>query len=141
MYGTLSSIAIAFIATALLVVMVDQMTRIIKEVLPFPARVEAVITYIVLCGIASVVCWQGDFDLFRYLNFSWQYPWEGWLLTGALIAGGSSLLVKQFKVVGLIPSIISGTASMFGYGGSNAVTADPAVTKTEISNEELNQSD
>lgn len=126
MYGTLSSIAIAFIATALLVVMVDQMTRIIKEVLPFPAKVEAVITYIVLCGIASVVCWQGDFDLFRYLDFTWQYQWEGWLLTGALIAGGSSLLVKQFKVVGLIPSIISGTASMFGYGG-NSSAADTTI--------------
>lgn len=126
MYGTLSSIAIAFIATALLVVMVDQMTRIIKEILPFPPRVEAVITYFVLTGIASVVCWQGDFDLFRYLNFSWQYPWEGWLLTGALIAGGSSLLVKQFKVVGLIPSIISGTASMLGYGG-NSSAADTTI--------------
>lgn len=140
MYGTLSSIAIAFIATALLVVMVDQMTRIIKEVLPFPARVESVITYIVLCGIASAVCWQGDFDLFRYLDFTWQHEWEGWMLTGALIAGGSSLLVKQFHVVGLIPSIISGTASMFGYG-SNAVNTASADTKTEISNEELNQSD
>jgi len=129
MYGTLSGIAIAFIATALLVVMVDQMTRIIKEVLPFPPRVEAVITYLVLCGIASVVCWQGDFDLFTYLNFSWRYPWEGWVLTGALIAGGSSLLVKQFKVVGLIPSIISGVSSMFGLGGNytdtNTETSPP----------------
>lgn len=139
MYGTLSSIAIAFIATALLVVMVDQMTRIIKEVLPFPAKVEAVITYIVLCGIASVVCWQGDFDLFRYLDFAWQYQWEGWILTGTLIAGGSSLLVKQFKVIGLIPSIISGTAAMFGYGGSYSDTV-PTITDTKISAEELNQS-
>ena len=68
MYGALSNIAIAFIATALLVVMVDQMTRIIKErYCLFPQSGESVITYI--CGIASVVCWQGDFDLFRYLNF------------------------------------------------------------------------
>jgi hypothetical protein len=125
MYGTLSNIAIAFIAAALLVVMVDQMTRIIKEILPFPPKVEAVITYFVLSGIASVVCWQGDFDLFRYLNFTWQYPQEGYALTGALIAGGSSLLVKQFKVVGLIPSIISGTASMFGYGSNS--TADTTI--------------
>lgn len=126
MYGTLSGIAIAFIATALLVVMVDQMTRIIKAVLPFPAKVESVITYLVLCGIASVVCWQGDFDLFTYLNFTWQYPWEGWVLTGALIAGGSSLLVKQFHVVGLIPSIVSGVSSMFGLGsyGNTTTTSD-----------------
>ena len=41
-YGTLSSIAVAFIATALLVVMVDQITRIIKAILPFPDKVEAV---------------------------------------------------------------------------------------------------
>lgn len=137
MYGTLSNIAIAFIATALLVVMVDQMTKIIKEILPFPPKVETVITYLVLCGIATVVCWQGDFDMFRCLNFNWQYPWEGWLLTGTLIAGGSSLLVKQFKVAGLIPAIISGTASMFGYGGNNT-DVDPAATLTE---EELSQSD
>jgi len=125
MYGTLSAIAIAFIATALLVVMVDQMTRIIKEILPFPPKVESVITYIVLSGIASAVCWQGDFDLFRYLNFNWQHQEEGWILTGLLIAGGSSLLAKQFKVVGLIPSIISGTASMFGYGSNS--TADTTI--------------
>jgi hypothetical protein len=127
-YGTLSSIAVAFIATALLVVMVDQMTRIIKAILPFPDKVESVITYIVLTGIASVVCWQGDFDLFRYLDFTWQYPWEGWLLTGTLIAGGSSLLVKQFRVVGLIPSVISGVASMFGYGGYGGGTDTETTT-------------
>lgn len=124
MYGSLGSLAVAFIATALLVVMVDQMTRMIKEVLPFPAKVEAVITYIILCGISSVVCWQGDFDLFRYLNFTWQHPWEGWVLTGTLIAGGSSLLVKQFKVVGLIPSIISGVSSVFGLGSYGSTTPD-----------------
>ena len=136
-YSTLSNIAIAFIATALLVVMVDQMTKIIKEILPFPPKVESVITYIVLSGIASTVCWQGDFDLFRYLNFTWQYPQEGWILTGILIAGGSSLLVKQFKVVGLIPSIISGVASMFGYGNN----IDPTQVKSDITPEELSQSD
>ena len=134
MYGVgVGDIAVAFIATALLVVMVDQMTRIIKGILPFPSKVESVITYIVLTGIASVVCWQGDFDLFRYLHFSWQYPWEGWLLTGTLIAGGSSLLVQQFKVVGLIPSVISGVASMFGYGGgySASTTTDDATVESE----------
>lgn len=131
MYSSFGSIAVAFIATALLVVMVDQMTRIIKEILPFPAKVEAVITYIILCGIASVVCWQGDFDLFRYLNFTWQYPWEGWVLTGALIAGGSSLLVKQFRVVGLIPSIISGVSSIFGFGSYGDTTPDGDASESE----------
>jgi len=131
MYGTLSGIAVAFIATALLVVMVDQMTRIIKEILPFPARVESVITYLVLSGIASVVCWQGDFDLFGYLDFTWQYPWEGWVLTGALIAGGSSLLVQQFKVVGLIPSVISGVASMFGYGTGETTSSDTTAENSD----------
>jgi hypothetical protein len=140
MYGTLSNIAIAFIATALLVVMVDQMTRIIKEILPFPPKVESVITYIVLSTIASAVCWQGDFDLFRYLNFNWQYPEEGWILTGILIAGGSSLLVKQFKVVGLIPSIISGVQGMFGYGGGYN-NIDQSETKPDITPAEIDQHD
>lgn len=131
-YGTLSSIAVAFIATALLVVMVDQITRIIKAILPFPDKVEAVISYVVLCAIASVICWQGDFDLFRYLDFTWQYEWEGWILTGTLIAGGSSLLVKQFKVIGLIPSIISGTAAMFGWGSGTTNIDDADENKPPI---------
>lgn len=120
MYGTLSEIAIAFIAAALLTVMVDQITYIIKEILPFPAKVESFITYVVLCGIASAVCWQGHFDLFTKLNFSWRYTWEGYLLTGAMIAGGSSLLSKQFRVAGLIPTVISGVTSYFGWGSSNS---------------------
>ena len=130
MYGTLSSITLAFIAVALLVVMVDQITKVLEGIMkqiPFlPDTFEWTIAYIILLGIASAVCWQGHFDLFTYLNFNWHYRWEGYLLTGALVAGGSSLLIKQFKVVGLIPSVISGVSSMFGYGGTTTdTTATP----------------
>ena len=122
MYGTLSNIAMAFIAVALLAVMVDQFTRVLQAVMAWipylPDQFELPIAYIILVGIASAICWQGRFDLFTLLGFDWwQYPELGWVLTGCIIAGGSSLLGKQFRMVGLIPGIISGVASMFGYGG------------------------
>ncbi len=127
MYGTLSDIAIAFIAVALLAVMVDQLTRVLQAIMKWipylPDQFELPIAYIILVGIASAVCWQGHFDLFSYLKFDWwQHRWLGWLLTGSIIAGGSSLLGKQFRVVGLIPSIISGVASMLGWGSSSSTT-------------------
>ena len=53
------------------------------------------------------------------------------LLTGCIIAGGSSLLGKQFRMVGLIPGIISGVASMFGYGGGTDIQGTTAVTVAE----------
>ena len=138
MYGSLSNIAIAFIACALLVVMVDQITKVLEGIMkriPFlPDAFEWTIAYAILFGIASVVCWQGRFDLFRYLNFTWHYNWEGYVLTGALIAGGSSLLVKQFKVIGLIPSIVSGVSSMFGYGSTDS-TETTGTTSPEQSQE------
>ena len=141
MYGTLSNIAIAFIAVALLAVMVDQFTRVLHAILPFPPKYETPLIYFILVSIASAVCWQGHFDLFTLLGFEWwQYPELGWLLTGCIIAGGSSLLGKQFRMVGLIPGIISGVASMFGYGGDVAAPTNFDTT-TEINQEELNQSD
>jgi hypothetical protein len=141
MYSALSSIALAFIAVALLAVMVDHLTRVLQAILPFPSKFETPLIYIFLVTVASMICWQGRFDLFTLLGFTWSsYPELGWVLTGCIIAGGSSLLGKQFHMVGLIPSIISGIQGMFGYGG-NVINADPAETKTDIPPEELNQSD
>lgn len=122
MYGTLSNIALAFIAVALLVVMVDQLTRVLQEILPFPQKYELPLIYVILVSIASVICWQGRFDLFAQLGFEWQHSELGWLLTGSIIAGGSSLLGKQFRMVGLIPGIVSGMASMFGWGSNSSTT-------------------
>lgn len=137
MYGVLTDLAIAFIATALLTVMVDQITKVLEGMMQkisfLPDAIEWTMAYLLLWGMATAVCWQGRFDLFEELNFHWRYKWEGYLLTGALIAGGSSLLTKQFKIVGLIPGIVSGMASLFGYS-----TPVPP----EIQNDsEINQSD
>jgi hypothetical protein len=133
-YG-LTDIALAFIAVALLAVMVDQLTRVLEAVMervPYlPDQFELPIAYIILVGIASAVCWQGHFDLFKLLGFDWQYKELGWLLTGCIIAGGSSLLGKQFRMVGLIPGIISGVASMFGYGGSTDIGSATTATPVE----------
>ena len=147
-YGTngFTQIAIAFIAVALLVVMVDQVTRVLQAIMvkiPFlPDQFEMPIAYLILVGLASAVCWQGDFDLFRLLGFSWRHHWQGWLITGAIMAGGSSLLGKQFKMVGLIPNMISGVASTFGWGGYDSADTDVianADTTTTNSKPEQNQ--
>ena len=107
-----------------------------------PDQFELPIAYIILVGIASAVCWQGHFDLFKLLGFDWQYKELGWLLTGCIIAGGSSLLGKQFRMVGLIPGIISGWPIAAGYGGGGNVAPQQTFdTTTEINQEELNQSD
>lgn len=138
MYGYgLTAIALAFIAVALLAVMVDQITRVLEAIMkkiPFlPDQFELPIAYLILVGIASAVCWQGRFDLFMLLGFKWTYHKElGWILTGCIIAGGSSLLGKQFKMVNLIPGIISGTASMFGYGSSTDTTELTDTTTTTV---------
>jgi hypothetical protein len=140
-YG-LTEIALAFIAVALLAVMVDQITRVLQAIMkkiPFlPDEFELPIAYIILVSIASAVCWQGHFDLFKLLGFDWVYHKElGWILTGCIISGGSSLLGKQFKMVNLIPGIISGGASMFGYGSSTDTdtTTDTTTQAMESSQE------
>lgn len=134
MYGTLSDIAIAFIAVALLVVAVDRLTlflqAILKRIPIGPDSFDDYIAYIILVGIASAVCWQGRFDLFSNLNWNWHYTWEGYLATGAMVACGSTLLCKQFKVLGFMPSVISGITSMFGYGSSSTGLDDTALTPT-----------
>jgi len=122
---------------------VDRITLFLQAVMkriPFlPDAFEDYITYIILVGMASAVCWQGRFDLFSTLNWSWHYAWEGYLATGAMVACGSSLLAKQFKVVGLIPSVISGITSMFGYGSSTIGLDDTTVTTASTATPESDQ--
>lgn len=134
MYGTLTDLTKAFIAVALIVVMVDVLTRVLewimKKIPYLPDAFEPPLAYSILTGLASGICWQGHFDLFTLLGFSWRHTWEGYLATGAIMAGGSKLLMSQFKVVGLIPGIVSGVASMFGYSGYSSTIAEIQETVT-----------
>jgi hypothetical protein len=146
MYGTLSDIAIAFIGVAILAVVVDRMTLFLQAVMkrvPFlPDEFEDYLTYIILVGMASAICWQGHFDLFSKLNWTWHYNWEGYLATGAMAACGTTLLIKEFKVMGFMPSIISGVSSMFGLGSSattDLTTTDASTTITTSAQPESNQ--
>lgn len=134
MYGYgLSQIAIAFIAVALLVVMVDQATRVLQAIMkwiPFlPDQFEMPIAYMILVCLATLICWQGRFDLFTLLGFAWQQEWQGWLATGAIMAGGSTLLGRQFQMMGLIPGLISGVASTLGWGTTWNASTPPASTE------------
>ncbi len=117
-----SAIFFAFIAIATLAIAVDgvlvALQCAMKRVPLLPDQLEHSIAYILLVSMGSFICWEGHFDLFTLLGFQWRDQEMGWVLTGAIIAGGSPLLKKQFKMIGLIPSAISGMASTFGLGGS-----------------------
>lgn len=73
-YG-LGDIALAFIALALLVVMVDQVTHVLQAIMIkiplFPDQFEMPIAYILLVCIVFAICWQVHFDLFMLLGFDW----------------------------------------------------------------------
>jgi len=146
MYGGMGvgeQVLLGILSMIMLAPVVDRMVIFLKQILAFlPGKSENCVTYVLLVGIAGMLCWQGHFDIFTLLGWHWwQNPWLGWLSTGAFIAGGTSLLGKQMRMVGLLPPILGGAmssvGSMFGYGNY----ANPAETKTEISEEELNQND
>jgi hypothetical protein len=148
MYGMdigLREVFLGFIAVAVLAPMMDQLVRVLEGImnkLPhFPDQFEKPVAYLMLVGISSWICWQGHFDMFTLFGLRWwQHPEIGWILTGAMIGGGSSLLGKQFRMVGLMPTILGGVSSMLGLG-SYGNYAPLAETKTDITPEELNQHD
>lgn len=123
MYNSLTSIVVATIALAFLVVPVDSAVKALNiffaksNILPDP--VEDGLVFIALAGLASIICWQGGFDYYtRAFDFDWKQAWQGYVATGFTIAGGSAMLVKRFSVVSRIPSVISGVSSYMGWGGN-----------------------
>ena len=133
-YG-LDTIGYAFVAVALLVPMVDVLTRVLKFLLApiTPDILEMPLVYVMLVSISSAICWQGHFDLLTLLGFNWwQHPWLGWVITGAIIAGGTTLLKKQFNMMGLMPSIFGGVASMFGYSSNRGIDTTVSPTPEEL---------
>jgi hypothetical protein len=110
-----SNLIIPFIALSLLSVMLDRFTMFLEGVMhriPYlPDKFEWWFAYILVLSSSYVVCWQLDFQIFRYLGLEAKYHWFDWLLTSLIISGGSTFLKKQFKLINDIPSILNITSS------------------------------
>ena len=106
------SLAIPFVAIAIFASMVDSLVQALEHLFQkipgFPDHLENVAAYLLVFLISLVVCWQGRFDLFVYLNIKFQEAWQGWLMTALVISGGSSFVRYKFGLIKEIPSGVYG---------------------------------
>ena len=109
------NLIVPFIALSLLSVMLDRFTLflegIMKRIPKLPDQFEWWFAYIIVLGTSFLVCWQLDFQIFRYLGLEAKYSWFDWLLTSLIISGGSTFLKSQFNLINDIPSVLSLTNS------------------------------
>lgn len=114
---TTVELIIAFISVAILSVMIDKFTLFLEGVISripgFPDKFEWWFAYALIVGIGFLVCSEGHFSLFAYLQFEFNYDWEGYLLTSLIISGGSTFVRSQFGLISEIPSSIGGVTTTF----------------------------
>ncbi|MEG6615406.1 hypothetical protein V6C27_03040 [Peptococcaceae bacterium 1198_IL3148] len=107
---------IPFIALAILSVMIDKFTLFLEAAMNLipglPDKFEWPVAYVLVLAAGYVVCWQGNYDLFAYLNINFNYSWQGWLMTALVISGGSAFVRSSFGVVDAIPTGIGGVTSV-----------------------------
>lgn len=110
------NLIIPFIALAILSVMIDKFTLFLEGImnkLPhFPDKFEWWSAYAVVLIFSTVICWQGDFRFFDYLNL--YFPmWLDYLMTGLVISGGSAFVRTQFSMIDAIPASVIGITASF----------------------------
>ena len=109
------NLVVPFVAIALLSVMIDRFTLflegLMKRIPKLPNKFEWWFAYILVLAASFIVCWQLDFQIFRYLGLEARLPWFDWLLTSLIISGGSTFLKTQFNLINDIPSILNMTSS------------------------------
>lgn len=114
---TTVELIIAFISVAILSVMIDKFTVFLEGVMAklpgLPDRFEWSFAYALIVGIGFLVCSEGHFSLFAYLQFNFNYDWQGYLLTSLIISGGSTFVRTQFGMINEIPSSIGGITTTF----------------------------
>ena len=108
---------------------------IMKRVPFLPDKFEWWVAYIVVLSAAFLVCWQLDFQIFRYLGLDAKYSWFDWLLTSLIISGGSTFLKTQFNLINDIPSILNITNSFRRLIISSNNTTKETKNKKEIKKE------
>ncbi|WP_027364034.1 hypothetical protein [Desulfotruncus alcoholivorax] len=110
---------IGMIALIFLAPLIDTLYKMIEAFIQkalnrfsfLPDNVADEIAFVLVVSIGYVVCWQGEFDFFSYLNFNFDSH-LGWFLTSLSVSGGTSALRNRFDLMNLIPmSIGSGLSS------------------------------
>lgn len=137
------SLIIPFIALAFLSVMIDKLTLFIEGImhkLPhFPDQFEWHTAYAVVLIISTVVCWQGDFRFFDYLNLFFPTHLD-YFMTALVISGGSVFVRSQFSMIDAIPSAVMGVTGtftrMFPKGGKQEETISNKVVEKSTSTNE-----
>jgi len=111
------NLIIPFIACAILSVMIDKATLVLEAIMhripKLPDHFEWHVSYIVVLLISYLVCWQGQFSLFSYLEFEFQIEWQGWFMTALFISGGSAFVRTNFGLIEAIPVNMGGVTSIF----------------------------
>ena len=98
------------IVLCLLVPIIDNLTAWLEEGMKripwLPNRLDRLTVYPLVSGLALLLCWQGRFDFFAPLGFSFP-PWEGWLATALLVGAGSKYSTQAFSELNGIAQFIS----------------------------------
>lgn len=109
------SLIVPFIALAILSVMIDKFTLFLEGVMKLipglPDRFEWPVAYALVLAAGYIVCWQGSFDLFAYLDIFFRHPWQGWLMTALVISGGSTFVRTSFSMIDAIPVSVGSAVS------------------------------
>jgi hypothetical protein len=105
---------IPFVALAILSAMIDKFTLFLESIMHripgLPDKFEWWIAYVIIVILGFIVCWQGSFDLFDYLDLHFAYMWEGWLMTALVISGGSAFVRTNFSLIEAIAMTLVGAA-------------------------------
>lgn len=131
------NLLIPFFTLCFAVVLIDRFTvfleTIINKVPLLPDKFEPTIAYITVFAISYLFCWRGHFDFFQYLNLTFNYSFEGWILTALLLSGGSSLVKNSFNIITQIPSSISYiTSTISGLTGVGSIISTSSNTSNSI---------
>lgn len=109
------NLIIPFIALVFFSVMIDKLVLVfeafINRVSFFPDYIEWYIAYVLIFIIAFIICWQGNWSFFSYLDINFNYEWEGYALTALVISGGSTFVKVGFTMIETIPTSIQGVFS------------------------------
>jgi hypothetical protein len=108
-------LATPFIALILLSVMIDKLTIVIERIMflipKFPDRFEWSFAYIIIVGISYYIASEGDFDILSHLGLTFNYTWQGYLITAIAISGGSCFVRTSFDMINTMPSVLGGMKS------------------------------
>lgn len=104
-------LALAFIALVFLAPMIDVLVQwlenVMRKIPKLPDQFEPAGAYFITVAVAYIICWQGEFDFFAYVNLNFD-PWQGYLLTAMILSGGTKWVRSNFELANSIPAMLTG---------------------------------